>query len=298
MKSFVVSLVNRVSLSVGAWFIGFFAWWVSTGYFLFKPSRRRASVELYRIVFPERSLPYHLYCTWRQFHSFASTYSDRVRLYAGNNAITSTKGREHLIELAEKGTGGVIVMSHMGSYEVAATAFQDLGFRLLLLLGEREAKQVAANQRETMMAKGVHIHVSSERDDSPFGGLEALKFIREGGFVSVAGDLVWTDQRTRTVVRFFGQDVGFTSAPHLLAMVSGAPLLTMFTYRAEKGMHQVEISAPRTVKAPSRAERDRTIQASAQAYAEALEGMVRSHPFQWYVFEPFFPRDMEEGLNR
>ncbi len=173
--------------------------------------------------------------------------------------------------------------------QVAATSFQNLGLRLLILMGEKEAKQVARNQRENMACKGIHIHVSSDRDGSPFGGLEALKFIREGGFVSLAGDLVWTDQRTQSPVRIFNQEVGFTSAPHLLAMVSGAPLLTMFTYRTGKGMHQVEISVPRQGKAPSRSERNGTIQASAQAYASALESMVRKHPFQWYVFERFFP---------
>lgn len=251
---------------------------------------------IYRVVFPERSLLYHLYCSWRQFHSFASTYSERIRLYASPNAITSTTGRENILDLARKGIGGVMVMSHMGSYEVAANAFQNLGLKLLILMGEREAKQVARNQRETMAAKGIHIHVSSGRDGSPLGGLEALKFIREGGFVSLAGDLAWTDQRTQAVVRFFDQEVGFSSAPHLLAMVSGAPLLTMFTYRTGKGMHQVEISVPREVKAPSRSERNATIQASAQAYAAALEDMVRRHPFQWYVFEPIFPP--QKRLNR
>ncbi|RJR28864.1 MAG: hypothetical protein C4576_36060 [Desulfobacteraceae bacterium] len=289
MKSFVVRFLNRVSLLVGGWFIGFFAWWVSTGYFLLKGSRRRASMELYEVVFPGRSYLYHLYCTWRQFHSFAATYSDRVRLHSLPKAISSTKGRENLLELARIGKGGVIVMSHLGSYEIAATCFQGLGLKLLLFLGEREAKQVARDQREAMMAKGIHIHVSNGMDNASFGGLEALRFIREGGFVSLAGDLVWTDQRTRVPVRFFDREVGFTSAPHLIAMVAGAPLLTMFTYRAQNGVHRIEILPPREVKAPTRAERDLTIQASAQAYASALEGMIRKHPFQWYVFEPFFP---------
>ncbi|RJR48884.1 MAG: hypothetical protein C4576_07550 [Desulfobacteraceae bacterium] len=289
MKSLVVRFLNRASLVIGAWFIGFFAWWVSTGYFVFKGSRRRSSMELYNVIFPDRSCIYRLYCTWRQFHSFATTYSDRVRLHALPNAISSTRGRENLLELARMGKGGVIVMSHLGSYEIAATCFQGLGLKLLLFLGEREAKQVARDQREAMTAKGIHIHVSNGMEGASFGGLEALKFIREGGFVSLAGDLVWTDQRTRVPVRFFDHEVWFTSAPHLIAMIAGVPLLTMFTFRAENGKHQIEISPPREVKAPSRAERDLTIKASAQAYASALEGMIRKHPFQWYVFEPFFP---------
>jgi len=48
------------------------------------------------------------------------------------------------------------------------------------------------------------------------------------------------------------------------------------------------MSPPRKVKATSRSERNAALQASAQAYAKALEEMVRRHPFQWYIFEPFF----------
>jgi predicted LPLAT superfamily acyltransferase len=62
----------------------------------------------------------------------------------------------------------------------------------------------------------------------------------------------------------------------------------MFTFRAEKGKYLIIMSPPREVKAPSRSERNVALQASAQAYAHALEAMVRQHPFQWYIFEPFF----------
>jgi predicted LPLAT superfamily acyltransferase len=125
--------------------------------------------------------------------------------------------------------------------------------------------------------------------------------LREGGFVSVAGDLVWTEQRSRLPVSLFDQEVELPAGPHLLAMVSRAPLFTMFTFRAKKGRHLIIMSPPREVKAPSRSERNVALQASAQAYANALEETVRQHPFQWYIFEPFFgsvPRDRRESKHR
>jgi len=179
-------------------------------------------------------------------------------------------------------------MSHLGSFEIAAAAFREVKLKLLLIMGEKEAKQVARDQREAMKARGIHIQVAAAGEDFLFGGVEAMRFIREGGFVSVAGDLVWTEQRSRLRVRFFGQEVGLSPGPHLLALVSNAPLLTMFNFRAEKGKYLILMSSPREVKATSRAERGEALQASAQAYANALEEIVRQHPFQWYIFEPFF----------
>jgi predicted LPLAT superfamily acyltransferase len=179
-------------------------------------------------------------------------------------------------------------MSHLGSFEIAASAFREPGVKLLLIMGEKEAKQVARDQREAMKARGIHIQVATTGEDFLSGGVEAVKFIKEGGFVSVAGDLIWTEQRSRLHVRLFGHRVGLTAGPHLLALVSNAPLFTMFTFRVEKGKHLILMSSPREVKATSRSERSAALQTSAQAYANALEEMVRQHPFQWYIFEPFF----------
>ena len=288
MKALIHKALIRASLLFGSWPIRFFAWWIATGYCLFRSSRRRSSIRLYQVIFPNRRLWYYLYCTWRQFHSYAATFSERIEIDRKKGVTTSTQGRENLVEAARRGSGGIILMSHLGSFEIAAQAFRELKLKLLLIMGEKEAKQVARDQREAMKARGIDIQVATAQEDFLFSGVEAIKFVREGGFVSVAGDLVWTEQRSRLPVSFFGHEVGLSAGPHLLALVSNAPLFTMFTFRAEKGKHLVIMSPPREVKAPSRSERNVALQASAQAYANALEAMVRQHPFQWYIFEPFF----------
>jgi predicted LPLAT superfamily acyltransferase len=288
MKAFFHKMIIRVSFLLGSWFIRFFAWWIATGYLLFRPPRRRSSLQLYRAIFPDRRGGYHVYCAWRQFHSFAATYADRIEVDSKKGVTISAQGKEGIIEAARRGSGGIILMSHLGNYEVAARAFEEIGLKHLMIMGEKEARQVARDQRETLSSRGIYILVATGQGDSVFGGLEAIQFIREGGFVSLSGDLTWTKQRSLLRVRLFDQEVAFTPAPHLLALISGAPLFTVFTFRVKRGMHQIIIYPPREVKASSRSERNMTLQASAQVYADALEEKVRQHPFQWYIFEPFF----------
>ncbi len=288
MKAFIHKTLIRVSLLLGSWPIRFLAWWIATGYFLFLSSRRKTSIRLYQVIFPEKSRSYYLYCTWRQFHSYATTFAERLEFDRKKGLTTTTQGREKLLEVARKGKGGIILISHLGSFEIAAGAFQKYRLKLLLIMGEKEAKQVARDQREAMKALGIHIQVATAGEDFLFGGVEAMKFIREGGFVSIAGDLVWTEQRSRLPVSLFGREVGLSPGPHLLALISNAPLFTMFNFRAEKGKYLILMSSPREVKATSRSERSAALQASAQVYANALEEVVRQHPFQWYIFEPFF----------
>jgi lauroyl/myristoyl acyltransferase len=243
---------------------------------------------LYQVIFPHKKSWFYFYCTWRQFHSFATTFGDRVEFEGMEESSISVQGKEGILSAAAQGLGGIILMSHMGSFEIAARCFQEKGIKHLMIMGEKEARQVARSQQENLKARGISILVASEKEDSTFGGLEALKFIREGGFVSLAGDLIWTRQRSLLPVRFFDQEVAFTSGPHLLALISGAPLFTLFTYRIGRGRHQIHISPPRGVKSQSRSDRDSALQESAQRYADALETMIREHPFQWYIFEPFF----------
>ena len=288
MKAFVHNALIRVSVFMGSWPIRFFAWWVATGYFLFRPSRRRSSIGLYQAIFPNQRPWYYLYCAWRQFHSYATTFAERIEIGREKGVTTSTQGGERLVETARRGSGGIILMSHLGSFEIAAQAFRKRKLKLLLIMGEKEAKQVARDQRNAIEARGIRIQVAAAREDFLFGGAEAIKFIREGGFVSVAGDLVWTDQRSRLPVRLFGREVDLPAGPHYLALVSKAPLFTMFSVRVDKQKHLIIMSPPREVRASSRSERGTALQASAQAYASALEEVVRQHPFQWYIFEPFF----------
>jgi predicted LPLAT superfamily acyltransferase len=288
IRAFLLKRASQGYFLLGSWPIRFVSWWVSTGYFLFLPTRRRNSIQLYEAIFPDRKRWYYIFCAWRQFHSFAATFGDRVDVERKKGRLAETQGSEWVLEANKKGNGGIIVMSHLGSYEVAAKAFQRYGLKLLLMMGEKEAKMVARDQRQTLKERGITIQVATGEKDELLDGLEAIKFLREGGFVSIAGDLVWTDQRSLLPVKFFGREVNLSSGPYLLALLSGAPLFFLFTFRMKGRRQQVIVMPPRQVKKVSRSERDQALQEAAQAYAEALEKMVRQYPFQWYIFEPFF----------
>lgn len=303
MKASFLKMIEKISFSLGSWPVRFFAWWIATGYFLFYSSRRRSSVRLYQGIFPDKKAWTYLYYAWRQFHSFAATFGDRIDLGRNGGGSIATQGKEGMLEAVQSGKGGIILMSHLGSFEIAARGFQEVGVKHLMIMGEKEAKQVARDQRENLQARGITIQIATGQDDSVLGGLEAIKFLRDGGIVSLAGDLVWTQQRSFLPVKFFNQEVALTTGPHLLALVSGAPLFILFTFRDKGGKYKVIISPPQEVKASTRSERKMALQASAQHYADALEEIVRQHPFQWYIFEPFFRspavamRKMNPGLS-
>lgn len=282
----------RGSRALGPWLLKGVAYLVTAGYFLFRPARVGSSMGLYRAVFPGRGRLFYLWCAWRQFADFTATFCDRLALDTGQEIRTVEEGWEHLRERIRAGRGGILIVAHMGSLEIAARLFQRKGLNMMLFAGERDPRQVARRQVEDMSAAGVRVRVSSTARAAPFSGLEAVEFLDRGGFVAIAGDLAWADTRRRVRARLFGREVMLPGAPHHLSLLTGEPMFTFFPIRTGPGAYRYIISEPRTVTSAERSQRTEAVRRSVQAYADELESVVRAHPWQWHIFEPILqPRD-------
>jgi len=297
VKKLANSFLYWFGRNFGMWVVRLVAWLIAAGYFFFAPNRVRASLAFYRTVFNDRSHLFHLNCVWRQFHDEAQSECDEMAFSFGSSLNYTNEGHFHIEEAAQAGKGGIIIISHIGNWGIAARVFRRSGFKVMLIMGEREAKVVAHKNREELEYDGLKILVSQPGDpESLFTGIEALKFIRGGGFLCIAGDIGWTDLGSRLTANFFGRHMFLPAGPHTLALVSGAPVLTLFTFRLGRGKYKFQIFPPRYVKAASREKRNDAIQESAQIYASNLEEAVGKYPYQWHVFESIFlDAEMNEG---
>ena len=293
MKKFSYRLAIFFSNHIGVWFFAVFSWFVAAGYFLFFPARVAHSLKFYKAVFPGQGFFYHLFCVWRQYHNFTGVFLDRF-LYSAKDAVEFTReGWEYLEDAIEKKKGAIVIMSHIGNWELAAQKLNSMGLPVMLYLGEKHKEQIERLQKETLAESGVKIVTTSMQESSPFTIIEGVNFLRQGGVVSLTGDRLWGNQRFVTA-RFLGHEVRLPDIPHLLAMMSGAPLFTFFINQTGPQKYHVKMSPGREVKAVDRAARNKEIQKSAQAYANELEQVARKHPFEWYHFEPFLGKKTGE----
>jgi lauroyl/myristoyl acyltransferase len=286
MKRMPYQILLFLTRRLGLGFFAVFSWCVATGYFFLFPARVSNSVRFYRAVFPERGLCYHLACAWRQFHKFTDVYLHRFIRFDEKDIEYVKEGWEYLEEAVRKKTGAVLVMSHIGNWELAAQTLNKQGLPILLYLGAKRKEQMERVQKESLARSGVRVVVTAEDDPSPFALIEGINFLREGGIVSMAGDRLWGGQRFITV-EFLGHEVKLPDTPHLLALLSGAPLMTFFVYQEKIGRYHISVSPGRRVAAASRTERKKAVRESAQAYAKDLADFARAHPFEWHHFEPF-----------
>ena len=296
MSTLFYKSITFLSPKWGRWIFLVFAWFVATGYFIFFPRRVRNSTRIYQALYPGRHRLFHLWCTWRQFHNFTHVFLDRYLLQESDDITFRSEGIEYLENAINKGRGGILLMSHMGNWEVAAHLLKQKlkNLRLLLYMGARQKEQIEQLQKETLVQSGIRIVAVDEGGGSPMDIVEGIKFIESGGVVSLTGDLVWKKDQRTIPVQFLGQKILLPEAPHLFALLSGAPLFIFFTFHSGKNKYRFTMSEPIYLTAASRDERAGAIQRSAQQYAAVLEAALRNHPLQWYHFRPFLKPDPEK----
>lgn len=289
MLALFYRLLMLLSWWFGPWSCELIARGIAAGYFVFSPRRVAASVEFYRALLPGRSRAYYRRCTWKQYRNFTSVYLDRILLTVAGSVSYTRSGWEHLEAAIERHQGGVIVMSHLGNWEIAAHLMKQklARLRLILFMGARARAQIERIQKEDLRGRGIRILAAEKDQAGAFDLLEALRFIQAGGLVSMTGDKLWTPGQRAVKATFLGHDIFLPETPHLLAMLSGAPIFFFFSRRTGTGRYHFSLSPPVRIEAAARGERPAAIRRCVQRYADLLEKNLRENPFEWYHFEPF-----------
>lgn len=298
-KAFYNTLVT-LSRRCGLWVMKFFTWWIATAYFVLFPGRLAVSFRFFRAAFPERGKLHALCCSWDQYHNFSRNFIDRI-MPAGEDATSqnyTSEGWELLEQAVNDKTGGIILMSHTGNWEVAARRLKAKGrdnqrMKLLLYMGEKHKEQIERTQKESLARSGVKIIAVGKDGGSPADILDGVQFLKEGGLVSLTADRLWNSAQKSVPVRFFGHEALLPEAPFIFALLSGSPLFILFTYRTGEDSYHCRIVPLNYVRAENRRERAAAIRHAAQAYADHLQEMVRKHPGEWFHFEQFIGRKIE-----
>ncbi len=294
MKRFWYSVVSWLAGWLGFWLAWPLVWIVAACYFLFKPARRRLSQELYQAVFPDFSNSELLAMAWRQYRSFTTMFVDRMRFLKGREVPCQVEGREHLDQILSDGKGAILLMSHLGNWEVAAHVLSREQVDLMLFMGERQGEQIEGMQKKELERRRIKVVKVIEGGGSPMDGVAALNFLRQGGLVSMAGDRQCAGGRKVSAV-LFDRQVELPAAPHALALVSGAPVLVFFAFRLKGGGYLFKLYPPVLVKAQDRAHRQKVIEESVDQYIHILEQAIRKRPEQWYTFGPFLGAPVERA---
>jgi predicted LPLAT superfamily acyltransferase len=287
MKNFWYNFLEKVTGVLGGWLFALVSRIIAAGYFCLSGNRKESHL-FYRLLYPEQNGLYHNYCTFRQYQNFTTIHYDRFLAAHGQQTLSQSKGWEKLESVVQQ-KGAILLMSHLGNWEIAAHLLQQQKKpqKLLLYMGVKEKEGVEGLQKEQLQDSGVTI-IGVEKDGgSPFDAVQGIRFLQDGGLVSMAGDIVWRSDQRQREVSFLGGKAFVPEAPYIFALVSGAPIFCFFSFRTGNNSYRFSLADPIYIQCENRKERDAQIQTAAQQYANLLEQQLRSHPFEWYHFDRF-----------
>jgi lauroyl/myristoyl acyltransferase len=281
--------IVTLSRKLGWWVFLTYLWIVAAGFFVLFPCRLAACVRFYRVLFPDKRWLYPIQCAWKQYHHFTSIFLDKFLIEESVDISYTSDGLEYLQEALYQKTGGIILMSHMGNWEMAAHLLKknNPNIRMLLYMGKRQKEQMERIQRENLFRSGIKIIALDPEGNAPYEIIDGIHFIRTGGIVSLTGDVVWHKDQKTVPVRFLDHEAKLPETPHALALLTGSPLFMLFAFRTGHGRYHFSLSPPIRIRTASRSERPEAVRKSAQKYASILEEAVRRYPLQWYHFGHF-----------
>ncbi len=260
---------------------------IAGGFFLFSPRMVLSGIYFYRQIFPDKNFFYLSACVWKQFKNFTTVFLDRfLMLEKGKIEYTST-GRSNLDDLVDNKKGAIILMSHMGNWEIAAHLLKKKGTEILLYMGIKNKEQLEKMQKASLVQSGIKIIAVEKDGGSPYDIIEGINFLKEGGVVAMTGDRIWKQDQKSVKVKFLNHEASIPEIPFVLSLLSGAPILIFFAFRTGKSSYSFSFSEPRYVEPADRKARKEKISETAQWYADKLEASLREHPFEWYHFDNF-----------
>lgn len=181
------------------------------------------------------------------------------------------RGEEHARQVLAQGRGMLVLMGHIGNWELLGLALAGRWVPIHVIVREQHDKAFNTYWRESREKMGLHPMAAqhSYRD--------ALRALKKGDMVAVTLDQNMR-RRRGVFVNFFGEQACTTPGLAYLSAQSGVPVVPIYTIRQPDGRHVVQVLPP--VPPPTDRE-EATIQASTQVYSDILEGIIRQHPDQW-----------------
>lgn len=183
----------------------------------------------------------------------------------------------------EAGNGVVIALPHLGGWEWAAFWLAEVqGWPVTAVAEAIEPPELAAWFIDLRSSLGMEIIPLG-----PGAGAACARALKENRVVclvadrDIAGDGI--------PVEFLGEQTALPAGPAMLALRTGAPLITAATY-FDGRRHRFVIDPPIDTARHGRMRDD--VRRITEIVAQRLEASIRMAPEQWHLLQPNWPSDL------
>jgi phosphatidylinositol dimannoside acyltransferase len=196
----------------------------------------------------------------------------------------NAEGSAHLDAAMAAGKGAIIVLPHMGNWDVSGLWFVDRGTRFTTVAERLEPA--------SLYDRFVAYRESLGMEVLPLTGgarpaMEVLaERLRGGGAICLVADRDLS--RNGVDVTFFGATARMPGGPAMLAARTGAPVLPVGLWFTDDGWGH-RVNPP--IELPGGRLRER-VQAGTQAVADVFAREIAAHPADWHMLQPLWREDL------
>jgi lauroyl/myristoyl acyltransferase len=280
--SCLVFITRHLPLRLCYWIAGI----IGDLVYVFWPKGRRNVVDNMRHVLgPEASEQEAKDTARRSFQNYLRLLVDFARAAATDPAEIEARlhgtGWEHLDEAFRHGKGVLLVGTHLGSWEAAGVALAGRGYRVHAIsetLGNKGINRLAIESRA---ARGIEL-IPME-----YALRRAYRALRRNEAVGLVTDRPLPPDEG-TPVMFFGHQITWPTGPAVLALKTGAKIVTGYLVTNANNDYVGEILPPLDTRASGDHEAD--VQRITQEIVRIHEDLIRRYPDQWYMFRRMWPK--------
>jgi predicted LPLAT superfamily acyltransferase len=272
-----------IALRLGRWIARLLLYPVIVYFVITADAARRAS---YGFLKRAQRQSVHWWNVFRHFYCFAATILDRVYLLRGEfeRFRVTIHGKELLQRQIETGKGGILLGSHLGSFEVLRTlGVMERGFPLKVLMDTEHNRNIT--RFLDALNPGIACTViAPDRPDTLIGVRDSLD---AGCCVGMLGDRVFGAEKT-TRCQFLGAPATLPAGPIVLAAMMHCPVILFFGLYRGGNRYEIYFEHFADEIVLDRDHRADEIQCWMQRYATRLEHYARLAPYNWFNFYPFW----------
>ena len=205
---------------------------------------------------------------WCDTFRFPDWSPERVR------ETVSVTNEHLLLDAISAKTGVIVTLPHAGNWDHAGAYFCGKGINLVTVAEHLKPEKLFLKFLIYRQAMGMEV---LPLDGRVLGTLEQR--LRQGALVALVADRDLS--RSGIDVTFFGAPSRMPPGPAILALKTGAPLITAFVSYTETGIHIDFIEVP----VPSSGSDEEKVSNIVQKMAQQFEVGITAHPEDWHMLQ-------------
>ncbi len=225
---------------------------------------------------------------YRNYYKFGQILLDKIAILAGftKKFTFNFDGEEYLHQLAKENTGGVLIGSHLGNWEIAGQLLERINTKTHIIMYDGMQQQVKDLMNEVINKKNIGLILIRENDSSYLYKIREALNRKE--IIAMHGDRFLPGANTVTTT-FLGYKTELPAGPFYLASKYGVPVVYVSAMKEKTTHYHFYATRPKYLKYPANIKtRKAELKAMVDDYVKEMEKMVRAYPLQWFNFYHFW----------